>query len=681
MDTGAFSMKKSYSDPHVEPFFGQELIVQPQFTSEHFLSQGETLLLNGDFLGVKFCNLAEKLQPQSTDLLYRIGLALSECGQSKLDRSMLLLACKKFRQALKKEPNHILSAEALGSNLLFLGRKFDEFHFYLEARKTYELLLKEEELLSSEILCEILTDYSSCLLEIGRHYQETEDFQIAYDRMQKASELKAPHSVDFWLLFGHIALEYGELINHYGLLLKSVDCYKRSIQLTPQNAEGWFYLAVALKYVYLMTQDEDHFTKSNECFASSITLNPLHYDSWLEWAHLLLESGRRLKDEKRLVSAIEKCKRAQSLDPDEVFHQTIWIEALVEKGLLLDSIDDLNDAETKALNLLDEDLIDPEIYAATGLLLSAFGDYFDDLDYIFQAIEKYQEGLAFDRKNDRLWVLLAESFCRAGILSDDAKMVEKSFFFFQKALYFKQASSTYFEYAKALVSLAELTQEKTHLHLSLYYFEQAFQKQHHVIYIHPEWLYQYAAALDILGDQSEDEAYYAKAIDILNHVLIIDPQFPEIHHKLAVIYSHLAELQGEKENFIKAFFHFQVAAKNDNENDVLLLDWALTLTNFSEITEDALKTEQLLLEAEYKLFQAAKLGNIHAYYHLAGIFALKGDEAKAMQFMDKAKELEALPSFDELLEDSWLENIKNSDAFRLFLDQLDNSYKTRRSAS
>ena len=37
--------------------------------------------------------------------------------------------------------------------------------------------------------------------------------------------------------------------------------------------------------------------------------------------------------------------------------------------------------------------------------------------------------------------------------------------------------------------------------------------------------------------------------------------------------------------------------------------------------------------------------------------------------------------FDELLEDSWLENIKNSDAFRLFLDQLDHSYKTRRSAS
>jgi TPR repeat protein len=226
-----------------------------------------------------------------------------------------------------------------------------------------------------------------------------------------------------------------------------------------------------------------------------------------------------------------------------------------------------------------------------------------------------------------------------------------------------------------------MTGENTHLHLSLYYFEQAFQKQHHVIYIHPEWLYQYATALDILGDQAEDETYYTKAIDILNHILIIDPQFPEIHQKLAVIYSHLAELQGEKDSFIKSLFHFQVAAKNDNENDVLLLDWALTLTNFSEITEDSFKTEQLLLEAEYKLFQAAKLGNIHAYYHLAGIFALKGDETKAMQFMAKAKELEALPSFDELLEDSWLENIKNSEAFRLFLDDLDHSYKTRRSAS
>jgi len=57
MDKGTFFIKKSSSDDGLPQAY------------ERFLSQGESLLLKGDFLGLKFCDLAEKLQPESADLL------------------------------------------------------------------------------------------------------------------------------------------------------------------------------------------------------------------------------------------------------------------------------------------------------------------------------------------------------------------------------------------------------------------------------------------------------------------------------------------------------------------------------------------------------------------------------------------------------------------------------------
>ena len=165
MDKSSFSIKKSSSDESRDLAY------------EKFLTQGENLLLKGDFLGLKFCDLAEKLQPESSDLLYRIGLALSEFGQTKLDRSLILLACKKFRQVLKKDPLHFSASQALGSNLFFLGKEFNEYHFFLIARKVYDNMLSHLDLMPEDLQVEILSDTAAILLEIGRKEQDHIEFQ------------------------------------------------------------------------------------------------------------------------------------------------------------------------------------------------------------------------------------------------------------------------------------------------------------------------------------------------------------------------------------------------------------------------------------------------------------------------------------------------------------------------
>lgn len=665
MNKGSFSIKKTSSDEDLPQAY------------ERFISQGETLLLKGDFLGLKFCDLAEKLQPDSADLLYRIGLALSEFGQTKLDRSLIILSCKKFRQVLKKDPKHFYAAQALGSNLFFLGTEFEEFHFFKEALNIYNSLLENKDLLSDEFLAEILTDTSAILLEIGRKEQDNKEFNDALNLMQKASELKAPHSSDFWILYGHLSFEYGDLINSQSLFLRSVEFYKKALSLTPKNSDGWFHLGLSLKHLYLLSLDDDHFVKANECFSSAVSINPLDYDFWIEWAHLLIESGKRLKDVKRLIAAIEKCQRAHQIEKSEIIHQTLWAEALTEKALIEDSIEDLKIAEHKIDKLLEQEDPTAEVYIVAGLILNALGTYFDDIDYQFQAIEKFQEGLKIDRKNHRLWFLLAETFSLAGFSTDDSKMCEKSFYFFNKALFFKQTAEYYFSFAQACMQLAEISHSKSNLHMALYYFEQAFQRQSNVIYIKPEWLFEYANALDLLGEKTEEPSYYLKAIEILNHVLIVDPQFKEIHHRLAIIYSHLAEIDNERDLYLKSLFHFQIATKNDPENDALHVDMALTLTNYADTLDDEMKEHQLIKESEFKLSQAAKLGNIHAYYHLGGLYALLGQHERALCFLLKAQELGALPSLQEILQDSWLDNLKGIEAFEHLLTQIENPTKSK----
>jgi tetratricopeptide (TPR) repeat protein len=661
MDEGSFSIKTSSTDDSLPKAY------------EKFLTQGETLLLKGDFLGLKFCDLAEKLQPESVDLLYRIGLALSEFGQSKYDRCLILLSCKKFRQVLKKLPTHLHAAQALGSNLFFLGKEFDEYHFYCEAKKVYEMLLLQSDLMSPEIYAEVLTDSCAILLEIGRHEQDQFEFQKGLELMEKALQLKAPHTADFWILYGHLAFELGDLINNQSLYIKSVEFYKKALLLSPKNGEGWFHLALSLKHLYLNSHDEDHYAKANECFSSAVSLIPNDYDFWIEWAHLLLESGRRSKDSKRLIAAIEKCQKAHQINRIEFIHQTIWAEALAAKALIDDSIDELYTAELKINRLLEKEEIPAEVYIASGIILNALGTYFDDIDFNFQAIEKFQEGLKVDRKNANLWFLIAETFSLTGYLTEDVKMVEKAFFFFNKALFFKQQPEYYFAFAKSYIKMGELSHQKTSLHLALYYFEQAFQRQTNVIYTKPEWLFEYALALDLLGDKTEEAPYYQKAIEILNHVLIVDPQFKDVHHRLAVIYSHLAELELEKDHYLKSLFHFQIANKNDPENDTLLLDMALTLTNYADSLDDEPKKMHLLKESEFKLFQSAKLGNIHAYYHIGGLYALTEDFPKAIQFLIKAKNLGSLPHINELIEDAWLENLKGYEPFENLISEIESS--------
>jgi tetratricopeptide (TPR) repeat protein len=152
---------------------------------------------------------------------------------------------------------------------------------------------------------------------------------------------------------------------------------------------------------------------------------------------------------------------------------------------------------------------------------------------------------------------------------------------------------------------------------------------------------------------------------------MIDPDFYTVHHRLGLALSHLGELTAEIEHYHRAIHHFRLSLKSDDEDDAVILDWATALINIATHTHDPSEADQCYRDALQKLQTAIRLGNLHAYYHLACLNSLTGQCETGIRFLQKAHEYDALPSIDEMLQDEWLDNLRSTGDFQQFLSSLD----------
>jgi len=292
------------------------------------------------------------------------------------------------------------------------------------------------------------------------------------------------------------------------------------------------------------------------------------------------------------------------------------------------------------------------------------------LDYFYQAIESFQEGISIDRTRHKDWYGIAQVYAKVGDADDDIDAFEKAVRFYAKAFDLKPISSHYFDYGFALSRLGEMKDDPELLKRALSYFEYTLQSQKNALYLHPEWLYHYAITLDLLGDCYEDQNGYQKSLEIFSQVLMIDPDFPRIHYRIGLAYAHLGEALGEMDHFYRAINHFRLALKQEEENDFAILDWGITLINIAQHTYDKDLTEQCHREAEAKLLHSARLGNLQAFYHLACLYSLLKQYDKSMQFIFKSHEAKSLPALEELLDDDWLDGLRMTTSFQEFLTHL-----------
>lgn len=657
-----------------KPLFPNE--IQKQFSEdkkvgESFFKQGELRLLHGDSSGIQFFDLSLQLDPNNFKLYYDQGLSLLEFSAQKGNEKTLLIAAKRFKSSVKLCPSFFEGWHAFGNTLYELGKSTGEYHYFLQAESKYSQAIAVSKGQSSDILADLFWSHGSILSLISKKTKEPSDMHTALDAFEKALSHQEDLPVEFWHEYGYINLDLASHLNDVRYFNQGIHCFKNAVSIAISSYDSWIHLAHALGLLYNFSHDEDHFTQASECYSTAAQLNSKDAKLWSAWAKLLKESGRLIGDTKRLQASIEKCHRAHGLAEDDTEIICTWVEALSLLGLFTERVSLIHDAQNKIYDFI-ESSPTPSLLHAYGLSLFCLGKYFNDLDYYYQAIEKFQEGLSMDRTQHSLWHALGYTYTRAALIDDEESDVfEKAHRFYQKALSLKSHSLYYFDYGYSLLKQAEMTQEQEKFEAACRHFETALHLQKDSIYLHPDWLFYYGVTLDYIASFQEDSSLYYQALEVLNNVLIIDPEHIKVHYQLALVYTHYGEALLDHAAFQKALHHYKLAYKKEDENDHIILDWGITLASFGDFLEGKNDKIYYFREAEFKMMQAAKLGNIHAYYHLACLYSLLQESSKALYFLKKAEHYDVLPSIEELLEDDWLEHVRCTMHFQEFLSYLE----------
>ncbi len=633
------------------------------------LFEGELKLLKGDFSGTDLFDMAAKLDPENPEIFFRQGLSLFEFGSREGKEKTLLTANKKFRVATQINPEYFDAWHVWGNSLMMLGMTFREHHYFLEAedklRKAIALLDKQDK--DSSVKSQLYWDFGVVWYHMAMHSTEPCDFHAAIDAFQKAASYPERLPAEFWNDFGNACLELAPQVNDIRLCVKATNCFKQG----STTFEGWSGLARALQMLYEQTHDEDHFTQASECYSSAAGLNPHDAEVWENWGKFLCDSGKRLSDPKRLSAAIEKCHRSYTISSENPVILGIWAEALATLGELTEKVELIYEAQNKIAEAIEQGDGLHEVWYSAGVVCTSLGNYLNDVDCYFQAIERFQEGVSLDRTQHRLWHAIALTYIKIGRRDEDLICLERAHKFFMKALELNPSSFYQIDYAFALSKLGDLSDEQKWLEQAVYFYEKALNTQKNAIYIHPEWLFHYACTLDSLGEFYDDDSFFTKAIEILSHVLMIDPDFSGIHHRIALTFAHLGDLTNELDPFYRALHHYRLSSKHEEDNDKVIYDFATTLLHISQATQDHVEADQMYREAEHKLIQAARLGNRQAFYQLGCLYSLLGQYEKAIRFIQKASAFGALPPVEELLADEWLDGLRSTADFREFLYNLE----------
>ncbi|MCH9811871.1 hypothetical protein K0U07_03795, partial [bacterium] len=667
-NTNLFSKNRLEEEKPLNDFFfekGSEI-------SHAKLLQEEGLgkLKKGELEGLALFDLAESLDPKNHKILFEQGSSLFEYGKSKRIKKYLLLANKKFKKALALFDTHFAALNGLATSLFLLSRMTGDHHFLLDARKYYKKALDNSDDIPANTLSETYWHYGKVNYLLSKKSEEVSDLSIALNAHKNAYALNENLGPSFWSSYSACALSLGNQINDSKLYLEAIKFQKNAIAKESSNWRHWYQLARSLSKLFFTSSDEDHFLQANESFITAAKLNPTGDSFYLSWAKLLFTSGKKTKEIKRLYSAVEKCSFAHILNAKNPRTYSIWSIALAEIGSIKEELSLLYDAENKANEGAVYSSRSTDLYFAKGYALFAQAKYFGDADLYHQAIERFQEGLSIDRTCHKLWHHLGCTYSILAKVENDPTYYDRAIKFFTRAIHLKMKSTYLFTYAETLLEIAEIQNDEALLGDAITHFQQAISLNKNAIFIQTDSLAKYAKALDLYGDYKNEKNYYVQAIDVLKKILLVDPSFPNIHHKLGLVYDHLGELLEDREVLEKALIHYKIAEKTSYENAALFADHAVTKIHLAELSLTTEDRHHLYKEAEYKLMQSAKLGYTESYYHLATLYSLSCEYEKAVHFLHKCENFDALPHLDDLLEDDWLENLRHTELFHNFIEHL-----------
>lgn len=607
---------------------------------------------------------------------YEQGLSHFAYASEEGNGKVLSLASKSFKMACQLDPAFFDAWVGWGNTLLRLGLFHSENHFFIDAKEKFQKALALSKGQPDMALAKLYWDYGAAWVEIAKNSGEAIDLRFAIDAFLVSMKL-APASPELLNDCAKAYLEMGFLVADTKPILQAVHYLLRAVEKAPEYADGWESLAESYSQAYLSTMNEKFISKASECYEMAHQLSPKSSECLLNWAQILGEAGRH-GPVKYLHQSVEKCARASMLNPKDPLVTAQWVESLSLLGARSNRLDLMIEAEQKILNSSDAYPDDPDLWHAYGICLLSLGNYYEDPDYFEMAIDKVQYSLSIDRTAAEHWHTLGVIHTRYADLTGCEDLAQRAHRFFDKAIGLNPANPQFlFDAARNLLHLSELTEDLPSLQASIAYFEALLQNQWTTILQHPAWLFEYGSALEWLAEMSDDEEHIRKALEIFSQVLLMDPDSPNIYAKLAGCYRELASHTCGEVNYQKAIEFYRLALRHDPENDQIWLDLGVSLIHLAHHTNDTLIMNQLYLDAEVKLSRAGQLGHLGALYGLACLYSILGKTNESMEFIRKALYAKALPPIEEMLDDEWMDNVRESAVFAQFLHALESKLQAR----
>jgi tetratricopeptide (TPR) repeat protein len=638
-----------------------------------FILKGEKQFAQGDNGAKKSFELAAQVAPDNAHVYFRIGFAYAN---QQINITCLKLAEEFLTKALSLDENLMDARLALGKVYNSLGNLNQDARYFNKADQIFEQTLKCLPSLDDEKLAVLNWYWGITWYFLGKHSGEASDYLRALDKLRKAANLGLQEKV-FWSTYGDTLTEVAGLLGKNELFIEVIELYRNSIRLSFDFYEGWLKLGCTNQRLFELYEIDDYYNQSSECFRMAAELDDSHFILWLKWAQLLATWGKVHHDEQSLLESFDKFEKADDCEPNHSLIMCSWAQALMHYGAHTENINKIREAKSKILKCLEVDpqLIDGWYYY--GVCLIEFGRYFREEEYFLEAIEKFQYGLSLQKSEPLFSYGLALAHFAVGDMHSDVTEIEKAVHFFSIVFEYGHWQPRQFwnDWGVALLKLAELTNEKCHVEEALEKFKIVlgdFLNNPNEQEIDAEWLYNYGCAWDFLGDFNEDIECYEKAITALSKALQMNPKYSHARYNLALAYSHLGEIAMDVECFHKSIENFQILISYDNEDEMGWNDYGLTLIHLAQLIYDPSRPDQSLKMyevAETKLLHASALGCVQSFYNLACLNSLIANYTLAMHFLERAENAGALPPLDDILQDEWLEGLRNTASFRHYISQ------------
>lgn len=672
LETNAFDQLTPYKQPGSWKGLTKD---ERELLSLLFIKQGDFQLKNGDSKVSESFNLAQKITPKNPRIY--LQQAIIYAGQGD-DDNYLLSAAEALEKATELDPAFMNAWHSWGNVLVRMGFLRNDPELFLQANEKFTIAGRFAKNSPSEYSKMFFWHWGSCLLLIAKHSGEACDFLATFQRFRAAAAAGCDLAA-FYNDFGNLLVEIADLLLRQDLLFEAAHYYMLATEQEPMQYGPWINLACTYQALYAWEQSQEYFFKADECFVRAMQLDPDDGKGWFRWASLYANSGNILNQVDRIQLSLEKFAKADACEPKTPPIQLAWGEALMHVAAATENLQMLRDAEEKIAFASAGMPYSIKALLIYGNCLDELGHYFASEQYYWQAIKKFEEGLRLKNDDPSLLYGMALAYYSIGELSEKVSLLEKSIHYFNYIAQNYTALPPQFlnDWGIALMRYGEMTNNVTFIEAAAEKFDCAvgFRLEEYIRVegVEVEWLYNFGCAMDFLGDFYGEAIYYERAVQLLSHVVYLEPNYAFARYNLALALFDLGDLVDDAECFYKAIDLFQELIQKDDEDEFVWNDYGEVLLHLAVLMQDPIHpTESLKYfeQAENTFLQAITLGNVRSFYNLACVYALTDNPSAAIHYLERAEQCNAILSAEDVIHDEWLDNLRNHPSYRLLISRL-----------